>query len=160
MVVSVWVAALQALSPSTREFGNESQMPKILVVDDSDVNRELLSRILKRVGYSVCCVADGPSGLAAVEQERPDLILTDIAMGKMDGWELTQRIKENPASSNIPVIAISAHYLESDRQRSIDVGCSAFETKPVNIRRLLDKIETNLAPEAHLNSHNAVAEPA
>ena len=135
-------------------------MPKILVVDDSDVNRELLSRILKRVGYSVCSVADGPSGLAAVMQERPDLILTDIAMGKMDGWELTQRIKVNPATADIPVIAISAHYLESDRQRSIDVGCSAFETKPINIRRLLDKIESYLMPEARLSSYNAVAESA
>ena len=132
-------------------------MPKILVIDDSDVNRELLSRILKRVGYSVYCVADGPSGLAVIKQERPDLILTDIAMGKMDGWEVTQRIKANRATADIPVIAISAHYLESDRQRSIDVGCAAFETKPINIRRLLDKIEAYLPRELRLNSCEAVA---
>jgi CheY-like chemotaxis protein len=132
-------------------------MPKILIVDDSDINRELMGRILKRVGYSICCAADGAGGIAAAEQQRPDLILMDIAMGKMDGWEATQHIKANPATANIPIIALSAHFLDSDRKRSLEVGCAAFETKPVNIRRLLDRIEANLLLEARLSSCDSVA---
>jgi CheY-like chemotaxis protein len=123
-------------------------MPKILIVEDNAINRELFARILKRAGYSVCCAVDGPSGIAAAEQERPDLILMDVALGKeMDGWEATQHIKATPGIAEVPIIALTAHALTSDRKKSIDVGCAAYETKPIDIRRLLKTIEERLPPK-------------
>ena len=122
-------------------------MPKILIVEDNDINRELFARILQRAGYSICCAVDGPSGIVAAEQERPDLILMDIALGKMDGWEATQYIKAIPATAAIPIIALTAHALASDRKKSLDVGCAEYETKPIDIRRLLNKIKVCLAPK-------------
>ena len=122
-------------------------MSKILIVEDNEMNRDVLKRRLERHGYSICCAVDGPSGVAAAEKELPDLILMDIAMGQMDGWEATQRIKAMPATANIPVIALTAHALASDRARSIDVGCAGFETKPVDLPRLLSKIESLLGSE-------------
>jgi CheY-like chemotaxis protein len=110
------------------------------------MNRDVLTRRLQRHGYSIFCAEDGPSGITAAERELPDLILMDIALGDMDGWEATQRIKATPATAEIPIIALTAHALASDRQRSIEVGCAGFETKPVDLPRLLSKIEACLAP--------------
>ena len=124
-------------------------MPKILIVEDNEMNRDVLTRRLQRHGYSICCAMDGPSGIAAAEQERPDLILMDIALGQMDGWEATQRIKATPATADIPIIALTAHALASDRERSIDAGCAGFETKPVDLPRLLNKIEGCLTPSQY-----------
>ena len=121
-------------------------MAKILIVDDNDINRDLLERVLARAGYSICCAADGPSGVTAAKQERPDLILMDIALGeKMDGWEATQLIKATPDTAEIPIIACTGHALMRDRKKSMDVGCAEHETKPINIRRLLGKIDACLA---------------
>jgi len=121
-------------------------MAKILIVDDNEINREFLERVLKRAGYSTCCAVDGPSGIAGAKQERPDLILMDIALGEsMDGWEATQLIKGSPDTAEIPVIACTAHALVRDREKSLDVGCAEHETKPIDIRRLLTKIEACLA---------------
>jgi len=101
-------------------------------------------RRLQRRGYAVCCAIDGPSAVAMAASELPDVILMDVALGAMDGWEATQRIKGNPGTSSIPIIALTAHALERDRQKSIEVGCADFDTKPVDMQRLLGKIRACL----------------
>jgi len=115
-------------------------MPKILLVEDNEMNRDMLGRRLQRHGYAMCFAADGPTGIAMAASEKPDLILMDIALGEMDGWEATRRIKADPATARIPVIALTAHALASDRDKSVEVGCADFDTKPVDMPRLLGKI--------------------
>src|SRR6202142_353068 len=121
-------------------------MHKILLVEDNEMNRELLTRRLQRHGFSVCCAPDGAAGVAMATSEMPDLILMDVALGEMDGWEATQLIKANPATSAIPIVALTAHALASDRAKSVEVGCSDFDTKPVDMQRLLGKIRACLPP--------------
>ena len=120
-------------------------MPKILLVEDNEVNRDMLMRRLQRQGFTVCFAVDGPSGVASAAQEQPDVILMDVALGKMDGWEATQLIKANPHTAAIPIIALTAHALASDRDKSIEVGCADFDTKPVDLPRLLEKIHACLS---------------
>jgi two-component system, cell cycle response regulator DivK len=122
-------------------------MHKILLVEDNEMNRDMLTRRLQRKGFSVCCAIDGASGVAMAASEAPDLILMDVALGEMDGWEATQLIRANPATSAIPIIALTAHALASDRAKSVEVGCSDFDTKPVDLQRLLGKMRA-LLPEA------------
>ena len=117
---------------------------KILLVEDSPANRDMLTRRLERRSFKVCCAADGPTGVAMAASERPDLILMDIALGAMDGWEATRLIKANPQTGEIPIIALTAHALASDREKSFKVGCSDFDTKPVDLARLLGKIQACL----------------
>ena len=119
-------------------------MHKILLVEDNEMNRDMLTRRLQRYGFSVCCAIDGAAGVAMASSETPDLILMDVALGEMDGWEATQLIKANPATAGIPIIALTAHALASDRARSVEVGCSDFDTKPVDMQRLLGKIRALL----------------
>ena len=126
-------------------------MHKILLVEDNEMNRDMLTRRLQRHGFSVCCAVDGVSGVAMAASESPDLILMDVALGEMDGWEATQLIKANPATSAIPVIALTAHALASDRVRSVEAGCSDFDTKPVDLQRLLAKMRA-LLPAADQTS--------
>jgi CheY-like chemotaxis protein len=121
-------------------------MHKILLVEDNEMNRDMLTRRLQRHGFSVCCAHDGPAGVAMAASERPDLILMDVALGEMDGWEATQLIKANPETSAIPIVALTAHALASDRAKSIQVGCSDFDTKPVDMVRLLGKMRALLPP--------------
>ena len=116
-------------------------MPLILIVEDNEMNRDMLSRRLQRKGLDVVCAIDGPSGIVAAAEHKPDLILMDVALGDMDGWEATRTIKADPATAHIPVIALTAHALESDRRKSIEAGCCEFETKPVDMKRLFEKIE-------------------
>jgi CheY-like chemotaxis protein len=123
----------------------DMQKPKILLVEDNEANRDMLMRRLQRHGFSVCLAVDGPSGVAMAAEANPDLILMDVALGAMDGWEATQRIKARPATANIPIIALTAHALATDRDRSIAVGCADFDTKPVDLARLLEKIRGCLA---------------
>jgi len=120
-------------------------MPKILLVEDNEMNRDMLTRRLQRNGFTVCCAPDGPSGVAMALKELPDLVLMDVALGEMDGWEATQLIKSEPKTAPIPVIALTAHALASDRQKSQDVGCADFDTKPIDLPRLLEKIRCCLA---------------
>ena len=120
-------------------------MHRILLVEDNEMNRDMLTRRLQRHGFAVSCAADGPSGVDAAAKERPDLVLMDVALGKMDGWEATLLIKSDPTTANIPVIALTAHALASDRQKSIEVGCAEFETKPIDLPRLLEKINACLS---------------
>ena len=122
-------------------------MHKILLVEDNEMNRDILTRRLQRHGFSICCAHDGAAGVAMADSEGPDLILMDVALGEMDGWEATQLIKASPATSAVPIIALTAHALASDRAKSVDVGCSDFDTKPVDMQRLLGKIRA-LLPDA------------
>jgi CheY-like chemotaxis protein len=130
-------------------------MPKILLVEDNEMNRDMLTRRLQRHGFQVCCAPDGSSGVAMAAQESPDLILMDVALGAMDGWEATQHIKANPNTARIPIIALTAHALATDRQRSIDVGCADFDTKPIDLPRLLEKIRACLSHAAANSSQAA-----
>jgi CheY-like chemotaxis protein len=120
-------------------------MAKILLVEDNELNRDMLTRRLERNGFTVCCACDGPSGVAMALRERPDLVLMDVALGEMDGWEATQLIKSQPKTALIPVIALTAHALSSDQQRSQEVGCADFDTKPIDLPRLLQKIRDCLS---------------
>lgn len=123
-------------------------MHRILLVEDNEINRDMLTRRLARHGFFVYCAFDGAAGVAMALSEMPDLILMDVALGdEMDGWEATQLIKANPATSAIPIIALTAHALASDRDRSVEVGCSDFDTKPVDLQRLLGKIRGCLPVE-------------
>jgi CheY-like chemotaxis protein len=132
-----------------------SSSTKILLVEDSDANRDMLTRRLERRGFRVCGAADGPTGVAMAGTEIPDLILMDVALGAMDGWEATRRIKANPKTANIPIIALTAHALATDRDKSVEVGCSDFDTKPVDLLRLLGKIEKCLAKKKIMDSQLA-----
>jgi len=122
-------------------------MHKILLVEDNVMNREMLTRRLERNGFFVCCACDGAAGVAMALSEMPDLILMDVALGEMDGWEATQLI--NPVTAAIPIIALTAHALASDRDKSVEVGCCDFDTKPVDMQRLLGKIRARLPAAAH-----------
>jgi CheY-like chemotaxis protein len=120
-------------------------MTKILLVEDNEMNRDMLTRRLTRHGFDVACAPDGPCGVRMADEMRPALILMDVALGEMDGWEATQLIKARPSTSGIPIIALTAHALASDRERSVEVGCCDFDTKPVDLPRLLQKINACLA---------------
>jgi CheY-like chemotaxis protein len=123
----------------------ESVMVKILIVEDNEINRDMLTRRLQRQGFAIECAVDGESGVEMASTVMPDLVLMDIALGpKMDGWEATTKIKADPKTSQIPVIALTAHALMSDRQKSVEVGCSDYDTKPVDFQRLLGKIHALL----------------
>jgi CheY-like chemotaxis protein len=123
----------------------ESVMVKILIVEDNEINRDMLTRRLQRQGFAIECAVDGESGVEMASAVMPDLVLMDIALGpKMDGWEATTKIKADPRTSQIPVIALTAHALMSDRQKSVEVGCSDYDTKPVDFQRLLGKIHALL----------------
>ena len=124
-------------------------MHKILLVEDNVINSEMLTRRLERHGFSVSCAFDGAAGVAMALSEMPHLILMDIALGEMDGWEATLLIKANPATAAIPIIALTAHALASDRDKSVAVGCCDFDTKPVDMQRLLGKIRAWLPAASH-----------
>jgi two-component system cell cycle response regulator DivK len=123
-------------------------MPKILLVEDNEMNRDMLSRRLIRNGYEVSIVVDGQQGADMALSERPDLILMDMSLPVIDGWEATRRIKANDATRRIPVIALTAHAMAGDRERAMEVGCEDYDTKPVEISRLLGKIAALLKPIA------------
>jgi CheY-like chemotaxis protein len=121
-------------------------MAKILLVEDNELNRDMLSRRLSRRGYQVLEATDGEAALALAASERPDLILMDMSLPVLDGWEATRRLKATPATRPIPVIALTAHAMVADRERSLEAGCDDFDTKPVEIERLLGKIARLLLP--------------
>lgn len=125
-------------------------MPKILLVEDNEMNRELLSRRLERKGYQVVMAVDGEQAVAMASSEAPDLILMDMSMPIYDGWEATRRIKAAPETRGIPVIALTAHAMAGDREKSIEAGCDDYDTKPVEFPRLLEKMEAllNRPPQA------------
>ncbi len=118
---------------------------KILLVEDNEDNRDMLSRRLQRKGYDIVIAVDGVQGVEAAQAERPDLILMDLSLPLMDGWEATRRIKKAPTTSRIPVIALTAHAMSGDREKALQAGCDDYDTKPVDLKRLLPKIEALLA---------------
>ena len=117
---------------------------KILLVEDNEMNRDMLSRRLLRRGYEVLLAVDGGEGIAMARAESPDLILMDMSLPVLDGWEATRRIKADRATSGIPVIALTAHAMAGDEEKARTAGCDDFDTKPVELARLLEKIETLL----------------
>jgi len=120
-------------------------MPKILLVEDNEMNRDMLSRRLVRGGYEVIIAADGARGVAMATSDRPDLILMDMSLPVIDGWEATRRIKATPELRKIPIIALTAHAMATDRDQALAAGCDEYDTKPIELQRLLGKIETLLA---------------
>lgn len=119
-------------------------MTKILLVEDNEMNRDMLSRRLVRKGYDVALAVDGQQGVDMAASERPDLILMDLDLPIIDGWEATRRIKGAEATRKIPVIALTAHAMVGDRDTAMQAGCDDFDTKPVDFARLLSKIEAML----------------
>jgi CheY-like chemotaxis protein len=119
-------------------------MPKILLVEDNEMNRDMLSRRLSRNGFEITIAVDGRQGVEMAASEKPDLILMDMSLPVMNGWEATQKVKADPATSAIPVIALTAHAMNDDRDKAIAAGCDDFDTKPVDLPRLLHKIKTLL----------------
>jgi two-component system cell cycle response regulator DivK len=122
-------------------------MTKILYVEDNDDNVYMLSGRLTRAGFEVAVATDGEQGVAMAASEAPDLILMDLSLPVLDGWEATRRLKGAPATQPIPIIALSAHAMEGDRAKAIAAGCDDYDTKPVDLARLLEKIRTLLAKE-------------
>ena len=116
-------------------------MPQILLVEDNEMNRDMLSRRLEKRGYTVAMAVDGSAGVAMAKSEMPGLILMDMSLPVLDGWDATRQIKADPATAGIPIIALTAHAMESDRQKALAAGCDDFDTKPVELNRLLLKIE-------------------
>ena len=123
-------------------------MTRILLVEDNEMNRDMLSRRLVRNGYEVVIAIDGQQGVDMALSERPDLILMDMSLPVIDGWEATRRVKANDATRQIPVIALTAHAMAGDREKAMEVGCEDYDTKPVEITRLLGKIAALLKPRA------------
>ena len=119
-------------------------MTKILYVEDNEDNVYMLSRRLKRKGFEIVVAVDGEQGVEMATSEKPDLILMDLSLPKMDGWTATKRIKSNNDLKSIPIIALSAHAMEEHKQRAIECGCNDYDTKPVDIERLLSKISAQL----------------
>jgi CheY-like chemotaxis protein len=122
-------------------------VPKILIVEDNEMNRDMLSRRLERKGYQVLLAVDGAECLRAAQAESPDLILMDMSLPVMDGWEATRQLKAMPQTGGIPVIALTAHAMAGDRDKAIRAGCDDYDTKPIEFARLLGKIEALLLKE-------------
>jgi two-component system, cell cycle response regulator DivK len=123
-------------------------MPKILLVEDNEENSEMLSRRLERRGYVVVVARDGQQAVELAVSEAPDLILMDMNMPAIDGWEATRRIRSTPETSSVPIIAVTAHGLDGDREKSLEAGCGEHHTKPVDLTRLLSQIESMLNQES------------
>ena len=119
-------------------------MAKILLVEDNEMNRDMLSRRLERKNYEIVIAVDGAEGVSKAQTESPDLILMDISLPVIDGREATRQIKAAPETRAIPIIALTAHAMAGDRDVALEAGCDDYETKPVDLPRLLDKIETLL----------------
>ncbi len=123
-------------------------MPKILVVEDNELNRDMLTRRLNRKGFETLVAVDGREGVAMARSRHPDLILMDMSLPVLDGWEATRQIKSAPETCSIPVIALTAHAMAGDRERAMAAGCDDYDTKPVEFPALLGKIEALLAQSA------------
>ncbi len=119
-------------------------MPKILLVEDNEMNRDMLSRRLVRRGYEVVMACDGQEGVRMAHAEKPDLILMDMSLPVLDGWEATRRIKADPDARAIPIIALTAHAMSGDRDKAIEAGCDDYDTKPIELTRLLEKMQALL----------------
>ena len=119
-------------------------MPRILLIEDNEMNRDMLSRRLERKGYETIIAVDGQEGVEKTESEKPDLILMDMSLPVLDGWEATRKLKASATTQDIPIIGLSAHAMSGDREKAIEAGCDDYDTKPVELPRLLEKIESLL----------------
>jgi len=122
-------------------------MARILLVEDNDMNRDMLSRRLQRKGHEVLMAADGMQAILMAESEAPDLILLDMSLPVIDGWEAARRLKASPATARVPIVALTAHAMAGDREKALAAGCDDYDTKPVNLPRLLEKIRAALPQE-------------
>ena len=127
-------------------------MPKILLVEDNEMNRDMLSRRLERRGYEVVIAVDGQEGVDLAQSSAPDLILMDMSLPVIDGWEATRQLKASPGGKDVPIIALTAHAMSGDREKALDAGCDDYDTKPIELPRLLGKMEALL-------NENGVATP-
>ena len=119
-------------------------MAKILLVEDNEMNRDMLSRRLERRGYEVILAADGEEGVARAKAEAPDLVLMDMSLPVVDGWEATRQLKAAPETKSIPIVALTAHAMSGDREKALEAGCDDFDTKPIDLPRLLEKVQALL----------------
>jgi two-component system, cell cycle response regulator DivK len=124
---------------------------KILLVEDNEMNRDMLSRRLERKGYQIVMAVDGGAGVEMATSEKPDLILMDMSLPVLNGWEATRQIKANPGTKAIPVIALTAHAMATDREKALEAGCEDYDTKPIELPRLLEKMETLLKKTQEAN---------
>jgi CheY-like chemotaxis protein len=123
-------------------------MAKILLVEDNEMNRDMLSRRLQRRGYQVVMAVDGGQGIAMAQSETPDLILMDMSLPVLDGWEATRQLKAATTTQSIPIIALTAHAMSGDREKAMEAGCDDYDTKPIELPRLLAKMEALLGKQA------------
>jgi two-component system, cell cycle response regulator DivK len=121
-------------------------MTTILIVEDNEMNRDMLSRRLEREGYKILIAVDGAMGIDVASANTPDLILMDMSLPVVDGWEATRRIKADASLKHIPVIALTAHAMANDRDKALEAGCDEYDTKPIDLPRLLGKMQTLLLP--------------
>lgn len=119
-------------------------MHKILLVEDNEMNRDMLSRRLERRGFEVIMALDGAQGVDMARSEKPSLILMDMSLPVMDGWTATRALKSDPSTARIPVIGLSAHAMSSDLEKALEAGCDDYDTKPVDLVRLLEKMQTQI----------------
>ena len=126
-------------------------MAKILLVEDNEMNRDMLSRRLERKGYQIVMAVDGGAGVEMATSEKPDLILMDMSLPVLNGWEATRQIKANPETKAIPVIALTAHAMATDREKALEAGCEDYDTKPIELPRLLEKMEALLNKSQGVN---------
>jgi len=124
-----------------REFNEGGKMAKVLLIEDNEMNRDMLSRRLIRRGFQVVFAMDGQQGVDLARSEQPDIILMDMSLPVIDGWEATRRVKADVATRDVPVIGLTAHAMSGDRERAIEAGCDDYDTKPVELDRLIGKIE-------------------
>jgi CheY-like chemotaxis protein len=120
-------------------------MAKLLLVEDNEMNRDMLSRRLMRRGYEVAVAVDGAQGVAMARSEKPDLVLMDLSLPGIDGWEATRRIKAGADTKHLPVIGLTAHAMAGDREKALEAGCDDYDTKPIELDRLIGKIESLLS---------------
>jgi CheY-like chemotaxis protein len=130
-------------------------MAKILLVEDNEMNRDMLSRRLERRGHSIVMAVDGQQGVDMASAEKPDLILLDMSLPVIDGWEAARRIKSDPGTKDIPLIALTAHAMAGDKEKALSAGCDDYDTKPVELPRLLAKIQALLDKQAAPTSESA-----
>ncbi len=140
MGASASMLGVRAFARSIRRSGRRA-MTKILIVEDNEMNRDMLSRRLMRKGFDVEIAVDGQAGVDMAISTSPDVVLMDLNLPVIDGWEATRRLKADPATQKIPVIALTAHAMQGDAQKALAVGCDDYDTKPVNFKRLLEKIK-------------------
>lgn len=132
-------------------------MKRILIVEDNELNRDVLSRRLARRGFDVVIAFDGIHGIEMAQRHAPNLILMDLGLPEIDGWECARRLKADAATESIPIIALSAHAMLGDRQRALQAGCNDFDTKPIDFAGLLTKIERLVKPDSRHAASEAVA---